>query len=197
MRRVYFISHPDVVIDPAVPVPQWSLSDRGRERMHEMLSQPWVSSVGAVYCSTEQKAIDGAEILAHHLSLPYETVEALGENDRSATGYLPRDEFTAVVDQFFAHPDESVRGWETARHAQQRIVQAVETVVAHDRRPGHIAIVSHGGVGTLYLCHLKGRAISREEGQVCTTGGCYYCFDPESKVLLHGWRPIDELGESA
>jgi hypothetical protein len=90
VRLVYFITHPDVVIDPEVPVPQWHLSQRGRERMKKLLAQPWVEGIGAVYCSTEQKAIDGAEILAAHLSIGYEMVEELGEIDRSATGYLPR-----------------------------------------------------------------------------------------------------------
>ena len=32
----------------------------------------------------------------------------LGENDRSATGYLPKAEFEAMADAFFARPDESV-----------------------------------------------------------------------------------------
>src|SRR5262249_27973892 len=38
----------------------------------------------------------------------------LGENDRLATGYLPRLEFEAAVDEFFARPQTSVRGWEPA-----------------------------------------------------------------------------------
>ena len=33
MNTVYFITHPDVVIDPATPVAQWPLSQRGRMRM--------------------------------------------------------------------------------------------------------------------------------------------------------------------
>ena len=33
MSVVYFITHPDVLIDPAVPVPEWPLSPRGRARM--------------------------------------------------------------------------------------------------------------------------------------------------------------------
>ena len=79
MRTVTFITHPDVVIDPAVPVPRWPLSERGRQRMRQMLAHPWVSDIGSVYCSTEQKAIDGAAILSAHLSLDYAMVEALGE----------------------------------------------------------------------------------------------------------------------
>ena len=58
-RRWVFITHPNVVIDPAVPVPRWPLSELGRERMRAGLRQPWVREVTAVHCSAEQKAIDG------------------------------------------------------------------------------------------------------------------------------------------
>ena len=36
MSLVYFITHPDVVIDPDVPVPQWPLSAQGKERMKKI-----------------------------------------------------------------------------------------------------------------------------------------------------------------
>ena len=47
--------------------------------------------------------------------LPVEVRPDIHENDRSAPGYLPREEFEAVADTFFADLDASVRGWETAR----------------------------------------------------------------------------------
>jgi hypothetical protein len=33
MASGYFITHPDVIIDPAKPIERWGLSPRGRERM--------------------------------------------------------------------------------------------------------------------------------------------------------------------
>lgn len=191
MKTVFFITHPDVVIDPRVPVPRWPLSPRGRRRMKALLAQAWVANVGSVYCSTEQKAIDAAQILAGHLGLDYTTVEALGENDRSSTGYLPHEEFVATAALFFAHPEQSIRGWETARDAQQRIVNTVEGIVERDANAGDIAIVAHGGVATLYLCHLKGCPIDDKEGQPGSHGGNFFAFDARSRSLLRGWTPID------
>lgn len=191
-RFVYFITHPNVVIDPAIPVPRWPLSRRGRERMEALLTQPWVRGIGSVYCSAEQKAIDGAEILAGHLSISYRIIEDLGEIDRSSTGYLPRDEFMSAMDAFFADPEQSIRGWEIAREARQRIVRAVEQVLRSDRSSGDIAIVSHGAVGALLLCHLKNRPISREESQPGVDGGNFYCFDADSRALLHGWKSVED-----
>ncbi len=191
-QTVLFITHPDVVIDPAIPVPEWPLSPRGRARMTAALAQPWIASIGAVWCSTERKALDGAAILANHLSLPVHHLATLRENDRATTGYLPKAEFEAVADAFFAHPTESVRGWERAIDAQQRIVAAVGDVVAASAGcGGDIAIVAHGGVGALLLCHLLAAPIARTHDQPPNNGGNYFAFDAATGRLRHGWRPID------
>jgi broad specificity phosphatase PhoE len=190
-RSIYFITHPDVVIDPALPVPQWPLSERGRCRMQRLLSQDWLSQVEAIYCSTEQKAIDGASILSKATGIALHQVAALGENDRSATGYLPRAEFDTVIAAFFARPNESVRGWERADAAQARIVGTVEHIARTASGAGPIAVVSHGGVGTLLLCHLKRQPISQQEGQPGRSGGSYFLFQMPEGALVHGWMPID------
>lgn len=189
---IYFVTHPDVVIDPTVPVPQWPLSARGRSRMRYLLSQDWMLQVAAIYCSTEQKAIDGAALLSEALGLPLHRVAALGENDRSTTGYLPKREFEATADTFFAQPNESIRGWERAIDAQARVIGAVEHIGSTTSGTGPIVIVSHGGVGTLLLCHLKGVPISRTEEQPGTAGGNYFLFHMPEGMLVHGWKPIEE-----
>ena len=191
MSSVYFITHPDVVIDPATPVARWPLSQRGRMRMLKMLENQWISGVRAIYCSAEQKAIDGAAIISEVLGIPYTTILELGENDRSATGYLAEPEFDAVVDEFFRRPEESVRGWERAVDAQRRIIAGTEAVLRAKPVDGDVAIVAHGGTGTLLLCHLAGVPISRDRDQPHTNGGNYFAFDPKTFRLLHGWRSID------
>jgi broad specificity phosphatase PhoE len=191
MNSVYFITHPDVLIDPAVPVTEWGLSPRGRERMRALLAQPFVARLGAVWCSTERKAIDGAEIIAGAIGTIPRHLAGLGENDRSATGYLPRAEFEATADAFFANPHDSVRGWEKAADAQRRIVAAITTVLVKTQAGHDLAVVSHGGVGALLLCHLKGCSISRTEDQPGSSGGNYYCFDRTTLSLRHDWRAIE------
>jgi broad specificity phosphatase PhoE len=206
MSNVYFITHPDVVKDPNVPVPRWQLSARGRERMERMTARPWVRGIGAIYCSDEQKALDGADILADFLDLQPVIMPELGEVDRSSTGYLSEEEHAAAARLLFERPDESVRGWETARHAQERIIRAVETVLETGfgqqefalRNPvskgvpnTDIAIVAHGAVGTFYLCHLKGAPISMAHAQPGRDGGHYFCFDSETRTLKEGWVRIE------
>jgi broad specificity phosphatase PhoE len=161
--------------------------------MRAGLRQPWISEVTAIYSSTEQKAIDGAAILAGHLSIGFQEVHDLGENDRSATGFLRREEFERVADQFFASPGLSVRGWERAIDAQLRIVRAVEHIAALDKTEGAIAIVSHGAVGTLLYCHLAREPIDRRWDQPPNGGGNFYSFTLSPRQVHSWWRPIDEI----
>jgi broad specificity phosphatase PhoE len=191
VRTFYLITHPNVVISRDVPVPRWPLSELGKQRMRAGLRQPWIRDITAIYCSTEQKAIDGAAILGEHLSLPFHVVEALGENDRSATGFLPPDEFERVADEFFAAPEKSVRGWERAVDAQARMVRAVHEISEMDRTTGAVAIVSHGAVGTLLYCHLAGEPIARRWDQPPNGGGNYYSFTLSPRAVHSWWRAID------
>jgi broad specificity phosphatase PhoE len=192
MAIVFFITHPEVLIDPSVPVTDWGLSSQGVQRMTRTLDQPWIKRITTIFSSGERKAVEAAHILAGHLSLKSTIIDALGENDRSATGYLPKAEFEGVADEFFANPCVSVRGWERAVDAQARIVDAVHRAIATAGTDADIAIVSHGAVGALLLCHRKRVPISRMEDQPPGGGGNYFSFDAATHQLMSGWRPIDE-----
>ena len=156
-----------------------------------MLSHIWIPGITHVAASTERKAMDGATILASHLGLTIVTHSGLGENDRSATGYLPKAEFEAMADAFFARPEDSVSGWERAVDAQARIIGALRDVLG-DAPSGDVAVVSHGGVGALLLCHLLGVPISRSADQPLGSGGHFLTFDRSDWRLHHGWRSIDK-----
>jgi broad specificity phosphatase PhoE len=184
---LFFITHPEVVVDPTVPVPKWGLSDKGRARMAAFAASDTVANVTAVWSSAETKAVEAAALLAARLGLTPAVDEALHENDRTATGFLPPDEFEKVADAFFAAPHASIRGWERAADAQARIVAAVERCLAASPA-GDVAIVAHGGVGTLALCHYLGVPIDRSYDQPFQ--GNYWTL--EDGKALHRWRSIAE-----
>ena len=186
--QVFFVTHPEVTVDPAVPVPRWRLSAVGIAAMRRFSVEAALREVGAVWSSTEAKSIEAAGILAAERGIGISVHAGLGENDRSATGYLPRTEFEGVADRFFAEPDRSIRGWERAVDAQARVVAAVRAIgQGHDGR-GDLALVSHGGVGALLYCALVGEPISRRHDQQAQ--GNVFRFDPEAWRLLEGWRPL-------
>jgi broad specificity phosphatase PhoE len=195
---VFFITHPDVAIDPGVPVPDWPLNKRGRARMHAMRTCSWVKGVRHIFASSEHKAREAAQILTDGLGIGgYGVITNLGENDRSATGFLAKDEFEETVDAFFAQPAQRIRGWEPAVHAQARILSAVEQAVSQTPEGVDIAIVGHGGTGTLLYCHLAGLPIDRRYDQPATNGGNWFAFDRASRRLLRdGWQSIDAAVEA-
>lgn len=191
MGRLIFLTHPEVVIDPAIPVPAWPLSQLGRARMTRF-AEMLTGEVAAIWCSGERKARDGAEILSGRWRAPIEIDPALGENDRSATGYIGPPEFWEVVAQFFERPHESIRGWETARNAQTRIVAAIDRVL--DKAPGgDVVVVSHGGVGRLLMAHWQGVGIGDEARPGHPGGGCWFTLDRDPPALAGGWRTIEDL----
>lgn len=187
-----YLTHPQVRIEPHIPVPSWGLSDAGRARTTTLGSSVWIRRFRRVISSEEVKAREAAEILAQRLQIPVEVRPDLHENDRSSTGYLPGPEFEATADAFFASPDVSIRGWETARAAQARILRSVRAIIAEDPCVPTL-FVGHGAVGTLLKCALAGRAISRQEDQPAG-GGHHFSFSlgPDALGLGHDWLPLEE-----
>ncbi len=189
MRRARYLSHPQVRIDPETPVPNWGLSDVGLRRAEALAAQGWLAGTALVVSSAERKAAETAHIIAKSLGLDVEVREAMHENDRSATGFLPPSEFEATADQFFARPHESVRGWERAIDAQVRIVSEADAVLARDFR-GDVLFVGHGAVGTLLYCRYAGLSIDRRHDQPAG-GGNYFTFEIAHRHVEHSWRPIE------
>ncbi|MEZ2221317.1 histidine phosphatase family protein [Rhizobium sp. RCC_161_2] len=185
-----YITHPQVRIDPTVPVPEWGLSEIGAARAQLAATRPWAGKLGLIVSSAERKAIETAEALATASGAAVEIIEATHENDRSATGFLVPPEFEKAADWFFAHPHESFKGWERAIDAQTRIVSEVEAVLSrHDPRVP-IAFVGHGGVGTLLKCHLEGKPIKRQ-GDQPPGGGNLFAFDLAKRAVSCDWTPME------
>ena len=187
---VRYLTHPQVQIDAAVPVPSWGLSAVGRARVQALVAAGWLTGTTQIIASAEPKAIETAEPIAAALGIAVEIKAAMHENDRSATGFLPPDEFEGVANQFFARPDRSVRGWERAVDAQARIVRKAERVLNRDL-PGDVLFVGHGAVGTLLFCHYAKVAIARVHDQP-GGGGHYFTIAGKGRRVLHPWRSMEE-----
>ncbi|MDW3218432.1 MAG: histidine phosphatase family protein [Acidimicrobiales bacterium] len=188
MATLRYLSHPEVVIDPAVPVPEWGLSDVGRRRTADLADRAtWLPAVERIVTSGERKAIETGEILAARLGLEVERRPSTDEIDRSATGYLPHDEHEAQANRLFAQPEASANGWERAVDAQARVVAGLGDIFAGDET---VVVVGHGGVGTLLWCRLAGRPIAREHDQ--PFGGHLYAVDLSTQRPDGPWRSFED-----
>ena len=189
-RRIRYLTHPQIVIDPDRDVRLWGLSETGRARVERLAKSRVLAGTRTIVSSAETKARQTAAPLAAALGCGVIVRENMHENDRSATGFLPSEAFEQVADRFFADPDGSVRGWETARDAQTRIVAEVAAVLAQNP-DGDLLFVGHGAVGTLLYCHHACVSISRDHDQI-VGGGCFFDFT-EGQAPEAGWRPLESL----
>ena len=183
--QALYLTHPQVDIDPTRPVPDWGLNATGRARLAAIATRPWVARITRICSSPEAKSLQTAALLRP--DLPAETHADLGENDRSATGFLPPPAFEAAADAFFANPETSFRGWETARAAQTRILAAVRRCLAG--QSGAVLFVGHGAVGTLLMQALTGQPISRR-GDQPAGGGNVFAFGPDR--ASPGWTAMED-----
>ena len=189
---VRYLTHPEVEIDPHVPVPSWGLNATGRARADAFAQSRWLSGTTQIVSSGERKALETAAPIARALGIDVEIREAMHENDRSGTGFLPPAEFERVADAFFAEPDVSISGWERAADAQARICREADIVLARPQK-GDVLFVGHGGVGTLLLCSLMQVPISRSHDQ--SGGGHYFTFTKKRREVIHGWRRMESPPE--
>jgi broad specificity phosphatase PhoE len=175
-----YLSHPQVLQDPAIPVTQWALSPQGRAR----LTAPWAGRITRIFSSPETKALQTAAALRP--DLPPEIHDDLSENHRPH--YLPPAAFEQAADAFFAHPATSQNGWEPAAQAQSRILQAFHRLSQGLTAPA--LFTGHGAVGTLLHQALSGHPISRG-GDQPGGGGNLYAIDLTTGRPLCAWTPIE------
>ncbi len=83
-----------------------------------------------------------------------------------------------------------MRGGERAVDAQQRIVAAAGRAVAG--ADGDVALVRHGGVGTLLLCALLGVPIDRRHDR--PGQGSVFSYDPCTGRGAHPWVRLGPAG---
>jgi broad specificity phosphatase PhoE len=193
MRRIHVITHPQVAMDPAVPIDDWELSATGRERVPKLYGA--LDQVRSVWSSRLPKALTVAELIAAELGTPVITHPGLGEIDRSATGYLSEPQFWENYQRFLDQPDASARGWETAHDAQRRVQRAVEAILADPRgAAGDLALVTHGGAAALLMCQLNGTPVQRLLDQ--PSPGSHFSFDAEQGSILTGWQTYESVTEA-
>lgn len=198
MTYALYVTHPQVVQDPNVPVPRWGLSSKGRERAERFANHKMARAAGRIISSSETKALELAAALATRSGARVESGENFGENDRSSTGFVPPERFEQLADAFFAEPEVSTEGWESAIDAQARVVAAFEAALAGHDTSVPVVFTGHGAVGTLLKCHLGGLKISRSEDQRRIGdpgGGNVFVVRLGDRKLLSDWMAMETLPE--
>lgn len=190
-----YLTHPEVVIDPNIPTPRWGLSEKGVDRVQKAVERGLFDHITHIVASSEQKAIDGAEIIAAHLGIEPILDPMCDENNRTASGFIQSNQaFDAALDQLYNEPHQSSSGWETAIATQLRIIEAVQRHLV-TARSANTLFVGHGTIGTLLKCHIGQRKISRDEDQrrmAAKGGGNIFAFDWDARQLKTDWVALED-----
>ena len=188
MTDALYISHPEVVTDPATSVPRWHPTDAATARVRRFAAV--LHQLAVVWASTECKAIEAVGLLAARFSLGIHGYPGLDEIDRSSTGCLPHAGHDRAADALFAHPEISHRGWECAIDVQARAARTWSEIMEASP-PGLVAIVGQGSAGTLLLCRLAAWPIDRRHD--APQAGCVWIADLATGAVRRGWRPLERI----
>jgi len=135
------------------------LSKNGIRQM-DLLSAYIPNPLTAVYCSDLQRAIKSAEVIAKPHSLNPIIVPSLRERNFGIWEGMSFDEirekYPLEFDAWARNPLRfSPMGGESTLEVKERVIDALDKILnTHEKE--QIAIVSHGGVIRIILCHFLG-----------------------------------------
>lgn len=184
MTKLIYITHPSVKLDKDKLPHQWGLSEKGFEQAKILIEIPFWQEVDVIYSSTEPKATQVAQLASEKYHLPWFQEKDLGEADRTATPFLPLEEYMTEVQKAYLNPDVHVRGWESHHQVMKRNAIALEKIKKDN--PGNtIVIVGHGGAGTTVKCTIKGIEPKFSEDPQQT--GCIFIANLDSNTIIQDW----------
>ena len=184
--KIYLITHPDTVIDSQRPINRWKISKDGWKQVKNLGKKRFWNNVEFIYASTEPKANLSARYWSKNHNIRMKIVAGIDEvNDRK---FLPKKKLWENADLFYAAPRKSAGGWETAENCLKRMVKSINRIKNESKRKKYqsIAIVSHGAVANIYVCHLKKVRASVKTGQKKI--GSWIIIDAGKNKILTKWQ---------
>lgn len=121
--------------------------------------------LSAVYCSDLGRAVNSAEIICGPYGLKPLVVPELRERNfgvwEGMTFNEIRERYPSEFEAWASDPlKHSPVNGESTEEVCKRVISALDTIVSRHSDPGdspaHIAVVAHGGVNRIILCHLMG-----------------------------------------
>ncbi|MBC7232297.1 MAG: histidine phosphatase family protein [Chloroflexi bacterium] len=189
--RILLIRHAESEGNAAQRIQGWNdepLTDRGREQA-KALAKRLQNGYGicAVYASSLSRARQTAEIIAGSLGLTPVLDDRLREYDCGVVTGLTWEEVQAQYPDIARRWAEDswrvpIPGEEGIELFQQRVVSAMDDVIARHKEEDAVAVVAHGGTWSAYLAYLVGLDYRQRQPWV---------FDNASLsiIILGGIRP--------
>lgn len=185
MAKLIFVTHPEVKIDPNVPREQWELSEKGKEELQDLLQKDIWNNVRSIYTSKENKAHSVAEEIAKKFNLKVNQIEGLEEVNRTSTGFIDDEKYRFAIEDFYLHPADSYKGWETAYEATERIKKCIDELTANSDDEGFYILIGHAMVGSCLSCFVRGiDPTFNEDNNILAS---YIEIDWTNKKIIQDW----------
>ncbi len=137
-----------------------ALSDRGRAQAHALGRALRGRRVTAAYVSPMRRAVETAEIALADAGIPYTPIEALrelslGDWEGCTVDEIRQQSGDPYAAWLRAPLDCPPPGAEPLPAVRDRVLAAIDEIAAaHD--DGEALVIAHGGVISVYACHLLG-----------------------------------------
>jgi len=190
MSKIYYATHPKVVLNPEIPDTQWAVSEEGWKQAEALLQKDFMRSISIIYSSDERKAKETAAYLSDALGVEHKIEDLSGAN-RSKAGFLSNEDNREAVRIFYSEHNTEPFGWESATSTQKRNISAFERINTAASQDKNILIIGHGDGGTTLICHLLNVPISRDEDQPVPTS--YWVYDRDTKQVAQKWQPYSAI----
>src|SRR5258706_1596202 len=148
MRHLILIKHARPQVDPSISSEEWTLGDEGRAAAAQLAERLRPYAFSKLFCSSEPKAAQTADVIGRALAKPVEQANDLFEHERRDVPHMETREFIWLVALLFKEPNRLVLGNETADEAYERFGDAVDELI--EKEPGDVAVVTHGTVISLF-----------------------------------------------
>jgi broad specificity phosphatase PhoE len=153
------------------------LNEAGRRQSAELAERLVAESIARVYSSPLRRALETAEIVAAHLGVEVETVDALREIDVGSWSGLTREEVAERFPEAYARWLDGALGFEGGETYEQlagRVVPTLRTLAG--RHPGEVVlVVTHGGPSRVVTAHAAGIDYERSRRRERVLGNCAVC----------------------
>lgn len=146
----------------SIDVPLSEKGERQVEQLAESLTCKYIKNsdgLSAVYCSPLSRALKSAEIIAKKFGLTPIVVPDLRERNFGVWEGMSfneiKDKYPAEFEAWANNPLKfSPIGGESTLEVRDRVVVALDRIL--DDNSTHTAVVAHGGVNRIILCHIMG-----------------------------------------
>ena len=145
--RVLLVRHAESRPDPAVPEPDWPLSEAGVIQAEDLARRLQGATVAAIYSSPYRRAVDTVRPFAEAAGLEIEVEHDIRER-RLVPGF--REDIADLLRRAWADLEFALPGCESGLDCQTRVRTTVDQLAL--RNPARtIVVASHGNAIALYL----------------------------------------------